>query len=269
MTLCELYWACVVLLFGGCFGSFLNVCVYRIPQELSLSHPPSACPKCGTPIKWYDNVPVFGWIFLLGKCRACKAPIAIRYPLVELLTALLFLGIWLMYGASWVAAVYALAVFGLLLATFIDLDEMWLPDRVTIGGMIAYPIFSYFLPALHGAETRAGGLTASLIGLAVGFGTFWGVGLIGKLIFKKDAMGFGDVKLMGGLGALLGWQSVIFILFVSSLFGSIVGVSLIAMEKKEMSSRIPYGPYLALAAMTWIFGGYRLWDAYLNFIAGG
>lgn len=263
---CEIYWSSVVLLFGLCFGSFLNVCVYRIPQEMSLSNPPSTCPKCNTRIKWYDNIPVIGWLALRGKCRACKAPISIRYPLVELLTGLLILSIWWVYGFSWLTPIYALAVFGLLLGTFIDLAEMWLPDRVTIGGMILYPILSALVPELHGESTWLAGLISSLIGLAVGFGFFWGVGFLGKLAFKKDAMGFGDVKLMGGLGALLGWQAVFFILFVSSCFGSIVGISLIAMKKHERSSQIPYGPYLALAAYVWLIGGNRWWGMYMDFI---
>lgn len=266
MSFWDIYWSAAVLLFGLCFGSFLNVCVYRIPQEISLSHPPSACPKCKTRIKWYDNIPVLGWLCLRGKCRACKASIAIRYPLVELLTGLLFLAVWLVYGPGWIAPIYMIAIFGLLLGTFVDLAEMWLPDRVTIGGMILYPILSALVPELHGAETWSGGLMASLIGLSVGFGGFWSIGFFGKIAFKKDAMGFGDVKLMGGLGALFGWQAVLFILFVSSLFGSVVGVGLIAMKKKELSSRIPYGPYLALAAFAWMFGGCRLWAAYVQWM---
>ncbi|HKL20632.1 MAG TPA: A24 family peptidase, partial [Tichowtungia sp.] len=159
--------------------------------------------------------------------------------------------------------VYCLAVFGLLLATFVDLEEMWIPDRVSIGGMIVFPILSVLVPELHGRTEWTGGLLDGLIGLAVGFGLFWAIGKAGKAVFKKEAMGFGDVKLMGGLGALLGWQAVFYILFFSALAGSVIGVALIAMNKKELSSQIPYGPYLALAAFSWILGGYRLWDAYL------
>ena len=263
MTFMEIYFAFVTLLLGLCFGSFLNVCVYRIPAEISLSHPPSTCPKCDTRIKWYDNIPVFGWLMLGGKCRACKQPISIGYPLIELTTGLFFVTLYLIYGLTWLTPIYALCVFGLLLATFVDLTDMWIPDRVSIGGMIVFPILSVLVPELHGADNWSGGLIASAIGFAAGFGGFWLIGKIGTAIFKKDAMGFGDVKLMGGLGALLGWQAVIYILFFSALAGSVIGVALIAMNKKELSSRIPYGPYLALAAFSWILGGYRLWDAYL------
>jgi leader peptidase (prepilin peptidase)/N-methyltransferase len=263
MTFFDIYWSVLVLILGLCFGSFLNVCIYRIPREKSVSWPPSACPTCGTRIKGFDNIPVLSWLLLRGKCRSCKTPVSIGYPLIELLTGLFFLTIWLIYGISWVSPVYALAVFGLLLGTFIDLEEMWLPDRVTIGGMILFPVLSALVPSLHGAEGRSAGLTASLIGLAAGFGIFWMIRELGTAMLKKEAMGFGDVKLMGALGALFGWQAVLYILFFSALAGSAVGIGLIAMKKKELSSQIPYGPYIALAAFSWLLGGYHLWEAYL------
>jgi leader peptidase (prepilin peptidase) / N-methyltransferase len=270
MIIMDIYWSVCALLVSLCFGSFLNVCIYRIPLEISLSHPPSTCPKCKTQIKCYDNIPVLGWLALRGKCRACKAPISAKYPIIELLFGLLCLGLWIGYGVvldqPWVAITYCVASFGLVLGTFIDIAEMWLPDRVTIGGMVLFPILSALIPELHGAEAWLPSLKSSLIGFAVGFGGFWGIGFVGKLVFRKDAMGFGDVKLMGGLGALFGWQAVLFILFVSSLFGSIVGISLICMNKKEMSSQIPFGPYLALAAFSWMFGGFLLWNAYLQWM---
>lgn len=272
MTFIEIYFAFVTFVLGLCLGSFLNVCIYRIPAEISLSHPPSTCPKCKTRIKWYDNVPVFGWLALGGKCRNCKLPISVGYPVIELTTGLFFMTLYLIYPVfsdgvlDWCAPVYMLAVFGLLLGTFIDIAEMWLPNRVTIGGMVVFPILSALVPALHGAADWQGGLVSSLIGLAVGFGLFWAIGALGKMAFKKDAMGFGDVKLMGGLGALLGWQAVLYILFFSALAGSVIGMALIAMNKKELSSQIPYGPYLALAAFSWMLGGHNLWAVYVAFM---
>jgi leader peptidase (prepilin peptidase)/N-methyltransferase len=251
---------------GLCFGSFLNVCICRIPAEISLSKPPSSCPKCKALIKWYDNIPIFSWLALGGKCRICKGPISIQYPIIELTTGLFFMTIYMIYGLSWITPVYCLAVFGLLLATFVDLEEMWIPDRVSIGGMIVFPILSALVPELHGQTQWIAGFMDALTGLAVGFGVFWGIGKVGTAIFKKEAMGFGDVKLMGGLGALLGWQAVFYILFFSALAGSVIGMALIAMNKKELSSRIPYGPYLALATFSWILGGCHLWDAYIAFI---
>ncbi len=264
MAIWMIYWSTIILALGLCFGSFLNVCIWRIPKEKSVSWPPSACPKCGTRIKGYDNIPVLSWLLLRGKCRSCKAPISIGYPLIELLTGLFFLTIWLIYGVSPKTPIYQLAVFGLLLGTFIDLEEMWLPDRVTIGGMILFPLLSMAAPELHGAAGWFAGLKASLIGLAAGFGLFWMIREAGTAVFKKEAMGFGDLKLMGMLGALLGWQAVIYITFFSALAGAVIGMGLIVMKKKELSSQIPYGPYIALAAFSWMLGGYRLWNSYLH-----
>ncbi len=262
------YYTCVVFLFGACWGSFLNVCIYRIPAELSVVKPRSRCPKCMTNLAWKDNIPIFGWIFLGGKCRYCKAPISPRYPSIELLTAILFTLVWVVFPFQLVTIPYMVLVFGLILGSMVDFDEMWLPDRCTIGGMIIGPIFSFFIPAMHGAETGVESLLASLIGLAVGFGSLWSVALLGKLILKKDAMGFGDVKLMGALGAFLGWESIIFIVFVSSLLGTIVGVSVILAGKKEWQSKIPFGPYIALAAILWMLGGSALWELYLDWMRG-
>jgi leader peptidase (prepilin peptidase)/N-methyltransferase len=269
MNFWELYWAALIFLLGLCSGSFLNVCIYRIPAEKSVVHPPSSCPRCGMRIKWFDNIPVLSWCLLRARCRGCGAKISARYPLVEALTGVLFLAVWLLHAVAYsqpaVASCYLLAVFGLILGTFVDLDEMWLPDRVTIGGMIIAPVLSFLVPELHDAPTRLLSLKASAIGLAAGFGSLWLVGKAGTAIFKKEAMGFGDVKLMGALGALLGWPAIIFILFFSSLFGSAVGVSLMAAGKKELQSRLPYGPYIALAAIFWMLGGDRIWAAYTAF----
>lgn len=268
MSFMDWYFTAVVFLFGACWGSFLNVCIYRIPAELSVVKPRSHCPKCLTTLAWKDNIPIFGWLFLGGKCRYCKTAIAARYPSVELLTAVLFTWIWLRYplmaegGLDFRFAAYWLLAFGLILGSFVDFDEMWLPDRCTIGGMIVGPILAFLIPALFGTGSHVEAFIRSLIGLAFGFGILWLVAFFGKLILKKDAMGFGDVKLMGALGAFLGFESVVFIIFVSSLLGSIVGVSLILLGQREWQSRIPFGPYIALAALIWVLGGYVWWDAY-------
>lgn len=272
MTFIDWYFTFVVFLFGACWGSFLNVCIYRIPAELSVVKPRSRCPKCMTDLAWRDNIPIFGWLVLGGKCRYCKAPISARYPSIELLTAVLFTWVWLQYplmvdsDLDFRFAAYWVLVFGLVLGSMVDVDEMWLPDRCTIGGMIIGPILSFLIPALHGADTAVVALIRSLVGLVVGFGLLWSVGFFGKMVFKKEAMGFGDVKLMGALGAFLGFESIVFIVFVSSLLGSIIGVSLIAMGQKEWQSRLPFGPYIALAALIWVFGGYEWWDAYMNWM---
>ena len=207
-----------------------------------------------------------------GKCRYCKTPIAARYPSVELLTALLFVGIWIQYpflqenGLDFRFAAYWLLAFGLVLGSFVDIDEMWIPDRCTIGGMIVGPVVSFLIPSLHGSDGPVSGLIHSLIGLGFGFGLLWGISILGRLILKKDAMGFGDVKLMGALGAFLGFESIIFIVFISSLLGSVIGISFIVAGKKELQSKIPFGPYIALAAMIWILGGYGWWDVYVGWM---
>lgn len=260
----TIYWLALIFMLGLCLGSFLNVCICRIPNEKSVIWPPSACPNCHARIRWYDNIPVLSWFLLGAKCRHCKLPISVVYPVIELLTGFFFLTIWLIYGISWFTPIYALAVFGLLLGTFIDLEHMILPDRVTVGGMILFPILSVLFPLLQGETTWQAGLTDSLIGLAAGFGSLWIVREIGTAALKKEAMGFGDVKLMGALGALFGWQAVIYMVFVSAFIGSIAGISLIALHRKGIQSQIPYGPYISLAAFSWLLGGFRLWEAYLR-----
>lgn len=259
----TIYWLVLIFIFGLCLGSFLNVCICRIPQEKSVIWPPSACPNCHGRIKWYDNIPVLSWFLLQAKCRNCKLPVSVVYPVIELLTGFFFLTIWLIYGFSWFTPIYMLAVFGLLLGTFIDLEHMILPDRVTIGGMILFPILSALFPPLQSRLLWQNGLVDSLIGLAAGFGALWVVRKLGTAALKKEAMGFGDVKLMGALGALFGWEAVIYIIFFSALIGSVAGVSLIALHRKGIRSEIPYGPYISLAAFSWMLGGFRLWDAYL------
>jgi leader peptidase (prepilin peptidase)/N-methyltransferase len=262
------YLSVLVFWFGACIGSFLNVCVYRIPREESVVKPRSHCPNCGKMIAWYDNIPLLSYLVLNARCRHCKQWITPRYFLVELLTAALFLLIWLKYGFSAVTPIYWLAVSGLILGTFVDFEHMIIPDRVTIGGMIAGLALSALAPSLHGERTIVASLMASGIGLVLGFGILWLVSVLGKIAFKKDAMGFGDVKLLGAIGAFLGWKAVLFTILFSSFAGSIVGMAFILGGRKEWQSRIPYGPYIALAAVVWILWGQGWWQAYFNWLSG-
>jgi leader peptidase (prepilin peptidase)/N-methyltransferase len=266
MTFINYYFTFIVFMLGACWGSFLNVCIFRIPAEESVIKPRSHCPKCGYMIPWYDNIPLVSYIILGAKCRQCSIKISPRYFLVEFLTAVLFVLVWNHYAWTILVLPYWLMVFGLILGTFVDIDEMWLPDRCTIGGMIIGPILSFLIPAMHQESTMVAGLIKSCIGLGFGFGILWLVSVIGRLVLKKDAMGFGDVKLMGALGAFLGLEAVIFIVFMSSLIGSVVGISFIVAGKKEWQSRIPFGPYIALAAVIWALGGYAWWDAYVYWL---
>ena len=270
------YLAVLVFLFGACVGSFLNVCIYRIPLDQSVVHPRSHCFACDRMIAWYDNVPLLSYLLLRGRCRHCRAPFSPRYFLVELLTAGLFLLVWFQCGGSCRAVqldprivVYWFALSGLILGTFVDFDHLILPDRVTIGGMISGVFFSILVPSLHGASSPLAGGLWSLAGLGVGFGLLWGVARIGRAVFRQDAMGFGDVKLLGAIGAYFGIRAVFFTILISSLVGSLVGISLILLKNRAWQSRIPYGPYLALAAVIWMLWGADWWDWYVRLLSGG
>jgi leader peptidase (prepilin peptidase)/N-methyltransferase len=346
------FWSLVFFVFGCNIGSFLNVCIYRLPLGQCIVSPPSHCPHCNYSIPWYLNVPLVTWLWLRGKCRNCGAPISVRYFLVELLTGIVFLSCWNVFGrqSAALALVYCLFLSGLIVATFIDFEHFIIPDEITIGGMMVGFVISIFLWRLHGQETILGGIKESLLGIAVGAGLIYGILRMGKLLFgrqrielppnskiifsetgvylgdkeipyeelfyrrsdvvtlhaqtleladrcyrdvrvrltpqklqigddefnpeqvpymeaasaevvlPREAMGFGDVKFMGAIGAFLGWQSVVFSLMVSSVIGSLVGLALIVMRKREWSSRLPYGPYIALAAAIWIFGGKHLFE---------
>ncbi|NQU38816.1 MAG: prepilin peptidase [Lentisphaerae bacterium] len=265
---------------GAAIGSFLNVCIYRIPRDESVVAPRSHCPHCSKLIPWYLNIPIFSYLMLCGRCRFCKARITPRYVLVELLVALLFLLVWLKFDllmgarplgllpivSPALVPVYWLFVSGLVLATFVDLEHYIIPDSVSIGGMVAGLILSALVPAMHGVETVLESLIQSVIGLAMGFGLLWSIGKLGSVIFRKPAMGFGDVKLIGAMGAFLGWQAVLFTIIGSSLVGSVIGISLVVGRCKRMQSRLPYGPYLALAAILWIFWGQNWWQLYIDFL---
>lgn len=265
-------------LFGACVGSFLNVCIYRIPRDLSVIAPRSFCTSCGRTIPWYLNLPVVSYFLLRGRCRFCGARFSFRYALVELLTAALFVVGCLAYPPAGAVPplgmqalpslravpLYWLFASGLLLGTFVDFEHYILPDSVTLGGMAAGVLLSALAPELHGAASAAEGLKASLLGLAAGFGLLQAVAAVGRKAFRKEAMGFGDVKLLGALGAFLGWRAVLFVLVAASLFGTVVGLALIALGKRRLGSRLPFGPYLALGGLVWVFWGPRLLAAYLS-----
>lgn len=262
-------------LFGACFGSFLSVCIWRIPREESIVFPRSHCPSCNQLIPWYQNIPVISWIILRGKCANCKVRISPRYLFLELLTATLFWLVSRQYfdpldGRSFLMVFLLwVVVFGLELGTFIDLDWYILPDRVTIGGMILGVVSSYFLPELHGYGEGewVASLIESGIGLGVGFGILYLISVVGRVIYKKDAMGFGDVKLMGAVGAFWGWEAVLFTLFVSSFLGSLAGMGLCLFKKCELKGKIPYGPFIAIAAVVWLFCGEEICGWYFRVLS--
>ena len=335
-------------MFGSVVGSFLNVCIYRMPRDLSLAKPGSQCPKCDFAIPWRLNIPIMSWLWLRGKCRQCAAAISPRYLTVELLTGLAFLASWLAFGQQTTQGVllsvtWGFVLAGLIVATFIDFEHFIIPDQITLGGVAFGFIVSAALPALHYVERPADSLMASGLGILVGAGAVFAVLQLGKLMFGKfrvtleegesviftesalhlpdevvpyeeiffrnsdtirlhakrielvdrccvdadvalsprrlligdesfdpetvpfirvetdelviprEAMGFGDVKFMAAIGAFVGWQGALFSLMASAVVGALVGVLLIAIGRRDWSARLPYGPYISLAALIWIF----------------
>ncbi len=347
------FWSLVFFLLGCIVGSFLNVCIYRMPLGLSVVSPPSHCPRCKYAIPFYLNIPLVTWLALRGKCKNCGAVISPRYFIVELLTGIAFLSCWLSFGmkSPAIAMVYSIFLAGLICATFIDFEHFIIPDEITFGGMVAGFAASFFLPSLHGADTLGAGMLRSLLGTACGAGIVYAILRLGKLLFgrqklkfpagtkiifsetcvhlpgreipyeeifyrksdtiilrartvelvdrcyanttvrlspaalkiggeeiapegvahleavtaeiilPREAMGLGDVKFMAAIGAFTGWQGVVFSLAVSSFIGAAAGVGLILLRKRAWSSRMPYGPYIALAAVIWIFGGKHFFAA--------
>jgi leader peptidase (prepilin peptidase)/N-methyltransferase len=262
----QIFFSVFAFILGLCLGSFANVCIYRLPMARSIVWPRSHCPHCDHLIAWYDNIPLLSIILLGGKCRSCKGAISKRYFLIELLTGILFLAVFLRYGLDARTAVYWMVVTGLVIGTFVDFDYMIIPDQITIGGIFAGLICSVVFPSLHGADSLFAGFRASFIGMLAGGMSLWLVGELGRLAFRKEAMGMGDVKLLAALGAFLGWQAIVFTIMFASLAGAIAGVAMVLTGNKSMGSKIPFGPYLALAALVWMLGGHDWWMTYLQWL---
>ncbi|MBI5740328.1 MAG: prepilin peptidase [Nitrospirae bacterium] len=255
-----------IFILGAVIGSFLNVCIYRMPQGLSIARPSSRCPSCGTPIRFYDNIPLISYLLLGGRCRQCKAQVSARYPLVEFLNAALYVVILSSFGpdAPWTLLVYCIFVSSLVVIFFIDLDHQIIPDSITLPGTVLAVILGSTIlpdPFLRGGML---GVKSSIIGALAGGGSFYLIAVIGKAILKKDAMGLGDIKMMAMVGGLLGWKGVILTTFLGSLFGSVVGVSLIKLKGREWGGRIPFGPYLAAGALISLLLGEDILRWYLG-----
>ena len=231
-------------LFGAIFGSFLNVCILRLPAEQSVVRPPSRCPKCGYELRWYDNVPIVSWLLLGGKCRSCRTPISIQYPLIELVTALIWAGFAWRLGPSLELARGAVFFTILLGIAMTDAREYIIPDEFSIGGLAAGLLF-----ALPGGYRPIG---EALLGAAAGFGLLYLVAIAGKAVFKEEAMGGGDIKMMAMVGAFTGWTGVLLTIFLGSLLGTLIFVPLALIGKKKL---VPFGVFLALgAAVTYLWG---------------
>ena len=276
-----------VFALGCCVASFLNVCIWRLPRDESVVSPPSHCPKCNARIKWYQNIPILSWCALRGRCASCGGAISPRYICVEALGGLLFLAAYLQWTAGgavlsapsaawglgmapfaslWMMPVEWLVVAGLMLGAFIDLDHFYLPDRVTIGGMLLGVPLSVLVPELQGEATRLAALISSLEGLAFGFLFMWGMGWMFSKLFKREALGFGDVKLMGAIGAFFGPAAVLFTLIASSVVGSLIGMALLAKGRAKLGgfTAVPFGPFIAMGALVWMYWGPVLLEWYLS-----
>ena len=346
------FWSLCFFLFGCVTGSFLNVCIHRLPLGMSIVTPRSHCPHCKYSIPWYLNLPLVTWVALRARCRNCGAPISPRYFIVELLTGLAFLGCWLAFGntshllsSSALAVVYCIFISGLIAATFIDIEHLIIPDEITLGGLGVGLFASFFIPSLHGATVLSAGLRRGFVGALVGAGVVYAVLRLGKWLFgrqrvklpagtrivfgdsavhlpgreipyedlfyrktdvvvlqaetvelvdrgyrdvpvrlspfsleigeekfkpedvacleavsaevllPREAMGLGDVKFMGAIGAFIGWQGVLFTLTISSMIGAFFGAAMVLLRRREWSGRLYFGPFIALAAALWIFAG--------------
>jgi len=241
-----------VFIFGAIVGSFLNVCIYRLPKGESIVSPASHCPKCKKPIFWYDNVPILSYIMLKGRCRFCKMPINPGYIIVEVITAVLAVALYTAFGLGPKFAAYSFLSAGLIVATFADLEIREIPDEVSLGGLVLGLILAAIFPGTLGAASWDKALIGSALGALAGGGSIYLMGFFGEMVFRKEAMGGGDVKLMAMIGAFLGWKLALVTFFIAPLYGSIVGLILKAKDGRDV---IPYGPYLSLAAITSIFWG--------------
>jgi leader peptidase (prepilin peptidase) / N-methyltransferase len=248
----------VAALFGAVIGSFLNVCILRWgaePKE-SVVRPPSHCPKCGIGLRWYDNVPVVSWIVLRGRCRGCRAPISIQYPLIELTTALIWAFVVWRHGVGLEAlrgAAFGTVLLGIAMT---DARAYIIPDEFSLGGLALGILF-----ALAGGRQPFG---TALLGAAVGFGLLWLVAILGEWMFKQEAMGGGDIKMMAMVGAFLGWQGTLLTVFLGALIGSLIFVPLSLIGRKKL---VPFGVFLAIgAAATYLIGPAILtwYSAYLG-----
>lgn len=254
-----------VFVLGAIIGSFLNVCIYRIPKGLSIVRPSSRCPSCGTPIKFYDNIPILSYILLAGRCRSCKTKFSVKYPLIEFLNAFLYVVIVNRFGIElpWIPLVFCIFVSALIVIFFIDLEYQIIPNSITLPGIpIAIILGSTILPDPF-SRTELLGFRSSIAGFLAGGGSFYLIAVLGKAILKKDAMGGGDIKMMAMVGGLLGWKGIILTTFLGSLLGSIIGMSLIILKGREWGSKIPFGPYLALGALISVLWGQDILTWYL------
>ena len=247
-----------VFLIGLCIGSFLNVCIYRLPASKSILHPRSMCPNCDTLIPFYDNIPLFSYLWLKGQCRRCKIKISMRYPMVELLGGLVALGTYLRFGLTIETLIYYVFIAALLMVTFIDLDHGIIPDVITLPGIPICFAASFALPDITYKD--------ALLGILIGGGSLFLVAWVYTILTKKEGMGGGDIKLLAMMGAIVGWQGVLFTIFVASLVGTLAGFAVMLQSRKGMKLAVPFGPFLSIGSITYILFGTELVTWYFNLL---
>ncbi len=250
------------LLFGLVVGSFLNVCIYRLPREMSLAHPPSTCPQCGQRISFYDNVPVISYLLLRGRCRTCRNPIPLHYPVVELLSGLLSAAVFILYGFSFQYIAFFIFWDVLLLISFIDLQHKIIPDVLSVPGALLG-----LLLAVLKINPQVTWLD-SLIGMGGGAGFFYLVALLFKWLRKKEGMGLGDVKLLAMIGAWMGWRPLLFVVLIASLSGTLIGGGTLLLSRKKFDEKIPFGPFLVIGALGYFFFEQRILAFWYGLFAG-
>jgi len=247
----------IILILGLIIGSFSNVCIYRIPKNESIVFPASHCPNCHTPIKAIDNVPILSFLLLKGKCRKCGEKISIRYPVVEFLTGAIYLLIFLIYGRSYQTLIYALLSSALIIISFIDLDVQIIPDEISLPGIVIGLALSFIVPYISYLN--------SLLGIIAGGGIIFLIALAGLAIFKKEAMGGGDVKLSAMIGAFIGWKYIIVSLFIGFFIGAIAGILLILLKIRNRDDLVPFGPFIVLGSFITLLWGKNILSWYLGF----
>jgi leader peptidase (prepilin peptidase)/N-methyltransferase len=240
---------------GAAIGSFLNVLICRLPEGLSIISPSSHCPKCKHAIRFYDNIPVISYLILKGKCRDCQEKISPRYPLVEALTALMSLLLFWKFGFSLKYLFAFVFTCSLIVITFIDFDHQIIPDVITLPGIPLFSLMAIFFMGVPWLQV--------VLGVLIGGGCLYVVAVVYELITKREGMGGGDIKLLAMLGGFLGWESLIFIVFVSSFLGALVGISMMIVKGKDMKYAVPFGPFLSIAAVAYLFVGQQVMMLFL------
>ncbi len=246
---------------GAILGSFGNVIIYRLPNEVSIIKPDSHCYSCKKGVRWFDNIPILSWFILRGKCRNCGAKFSFRYPFVEFLTGLLFLLSFHFVGYHWFLIEVLIFQFGIVVCSFIDFDHMILPDEFTLGGILLGLVGALLNPERE--------LLDAFLGMLFGGGFLWFMAYAYYLISKNEGMGGGDIKLLAWIGALLGWKAIPFVIMSSALLGSFVGILVAIKSKDGLKTAIPFGPYLALGGVLFIFGGHEWAIKYFNLFLPG